>query len=296
MPKPVGWYIVTKSDSGVHKDGPYDAEQIEERIEKGDIDANTLVAHPEWTGKRAVPTRRIARFFDRIANINETNSLIPTARSLETKKNELTPVATKREETGIGRFMADGQDSGMVLKLVQRVQGICTKEECPLYMAIQQRPIANFSPDAVVLTNRRAIVFRQKILGRLEFRDVAWMNVADVHFKENMIGSTISIRGINGHVEMIDYLPKQQARKVYRIAQDMEEKMVEYRRERSMEEQRAGAASVVVNNDLGSLARDSAVKADDDLEKLTKLKQMLDQGLINQSEFDIKKQEILSRM
>ena len=161
-------------------------------------------------------------------------------------------------------------------------------------MAIQQKPIANFSPDAVVLTNRRAIIFRQKVLGRLQFIDVLWKDVGDVHFAENIVGSTISIRGINGHVEKIDFLPKPQARKIYRIAQDMEEKMVEYRRDRAMEERRAGAANVIVNNDLAALTNNAS--AGDDLEKLSKLKQMLDQGLISQPEFDEKKREILNRM
>lgn len=187
--------------------------------------------------------------------------------------------------------MADGQDPAMICKLAERVDGICTADENALYMAVQQRPIANFSPDAVVLTNRRAVIFRQKILGRLQFVDVPWLNVADVHMSEDILGSTVSIRGLNGHVEQVSFLPKAQARKIYRIAQDMEEKMVELRRERAMEEKRAGAMNVTVNNDLGGLASNLPRKAtgDDPVTALKSLKSMLDAGLIDQGEYDAKK-------
>lgn len=119
------------------------------------------------------------------------------------------------ERDGASRFMADGQNPAMIQKLLNRVQEICTSSEEPLYMAVQQRPVANFAPDAVVLTNRRAIIFRQKILGRLEFVDCTWLQISAIHMKENIIGATVSVKGHTGHVEVVDYLPKVQARRVY---------------------------------------------------------------------------------
>lgn len=54
-------------------------------------------------------------------------------------------------------------------------------------------------------------------------------------------------------MEEVSYLPKAQARKIYRIAQDMEDKMVELRRERALEETRAGATNVTVTTNLAIL-------------------------------------------
>jgi len=197
--------------------------------------------------------------------------------------------------SGIERFMADGQDPIMVIKLLERVQGICTKGEDVLYMAVQQKPVVNFSPDAIVLSNRRAIIFRQKILGRLEFIDVQWLYVANVHMKENILGATVSIQGTNHYMQAVSHLPKPQARMVYRIAQDMEEQMIEARRQRSMEETRAGAMSVTVNNATPTPAP-AAASSDDPLRSLQALYGMHQAGLISEQEFEAKKKDIMDRM
>ena len=291
-----GWYVHPPGNS--ERKGRFETPEMEDFAHNQMISAETRISHPRHTKGRIVDARRIARFFNIFSNITEENAL--TVYQSASKPPPVVSAISKRDEdvAGIGRFMADGQDPAMICKLAERVDGICTSEENALYMAVQQRPIANFSPDAVVLTNRRAIVFRQKVLGRLEFVDVPWLNVADVHLTEDMLGSTISLRGMNGHVQEVSYLPKTQARKVYRIAQDMEEKMVEVRRERSMEEKRAGATNVTVNNDLGNLANIPPEQgtSGDPLAALQSLKGMLDVGLITDEEYNSKKTQILDRM
>lgn len=193
--------------------------------------------------------------------------------------------------SSLSPFMGDGQDPQMIGKLLTRVQEICTASEDVKYMAVQQHPVANISPDAVVLTNRRAIVFRQKVMGRLDFVDVRWLDVKDVHVSEGVLRATLSIQGINGHVEKVEHVPKAQARKVYRIGQEMEEEMIEFRRERMMEEDRNRANSVVVNT---AVAPQPAPSGGDDLVgRLKQLKEMLEADLISQAEFDAKKSEIM---
>lgn len=183
----------------------------------------------------------------------------------------------------------------MVVKLHQRVTEICTREEILEYMAIQQRPVANFSPDAVVLTNRRIMIFRQKLLGRMDMADLQWMFCRDVRIKEDIMGATISVQATNGAVSSVDWLPKPQARKVYRIAQEMEEAMIELRRNRDMEERRSSATNIVVNAPNTSPPASAAPTADP-VAKLSQLKQMHDAGLITDEEFAAKKQDILSQM
>jgi hypothetical protein len=62
-----------------------------------------------------------------------------------------------------------------------------------------------------------------------------------------------------------------------------------------MEENRAGAANVVVHGPTEQMQPNAASTADvsDPLEKLTKLKKMLDAGLIEQREYDENKKRIL---
>lgn len=202
-------------------------------------------------------------------------------------------VPVQEQPNGLSRFMADGQNPSAIVKLSERVKQICTSSEEILYMAVQQKPIANLAPDAIVLTSRRAIIFRQKILGTMEFVDVLWQQVSNIHLKENLLGAVISITGSNGHSESVDYLPKDQARKVYRYGQEMEEKMIEWRRQRKMEEERNAADQVVVNTAVATPAV-IPTAAEDPVQRLAKLKSMLDAGLIDQSEFDAAKARILS--
>lgn len=298
-----GWYVILQIGDNTAEQGPHSFRDLEKMARDGRIDEWTKIAHPVHTKRRAVEARRITRLFDIFAQTHELTQLVPVSPKGERPKNELANLPQKRDEMGIARFMADGQDPTVIIKLAERIDGICTRDEQPLYMAVQQKPVANFAPDAVVLTNRRIIIFRQSMFGGLEFKDVLWLNVESVHFAENAVGATIIIREIEGPNEKIAYLPKPQARKVYRIGQDMEEKMAELRRERSMEETRAGATNVVVNNDLGSLVQNAVTQNgqlthdhDEDIAVLTKLKKMLDAGLIEQHEYDAKKREILDRM
>ena len=60
-----------------------------------------------------------------------------------------------------------------------------------------------------------------------------------------------------------------------------------------MEEKRAAAGSVVIQSPMHSAP---ALQAEDPMQVLATLKRMLDAGLIEQSEYDAKKTEVLSRM
>ncbi|MGY8769050.1 MAG: PH domain-containing protein [Pirellulales bacterium] len=218
-----GWYLVKIESSSNQKKklGPFTTKQIEEMATNGQLKETDLKAHPRHTKGKIIELKRIALFFDILRSTSEEKRLVATIQNpaqVVTSPMELNHQPQSRDETGIGRFMADGQDPAMILKLNERVEGICTSDEQALYMAVQSRPIVNFAPDAVVLTNRRIIIFRQKVLGRLKFVDALWLQVENVHMSEDFLGSTVSIQGVNGHVDQVDYLPKSQARKIYRIA------------------------------------------------------------------------------
>ena len=117
--------------------------------------------------------------------------------------------------TSITNYCEDGQDQALVEKMVSRVREICTSGEEILYLAMQSKPIANFSPDCVVLSNKRFIIYRVKMLGRVTFYDCLWKDSKNVHMKENILGAEISFESKSGRKETIDYLPKSQARKTY---------------------------------------------------------------------------------
>jgi hypothetical protein len=129
----------------------------------------------------------------------------------------------------------------------------------------------------------------------MDFQDYAWKDILDCHMKEGIIGATFSMKTIKGNMNMLDYLPKAQARKLYQFTQQKEEEMVIYRREHDLENKRAIAGGGITVN-AGTPISQNIEKKEDPLETLIKLKKLLDGEIISQTEFDIKKIEILSKM
>jgi hypothetical protein len=191
---------------------------------------------------------------------------------------------------------ADEQDPAAIRAVHERVSQILTAGEEILHVAMQNALTAmTTTPDSVVLTTKRFIIFRPKILGGAEFEDHIWRDLRDAKLEEGILDSKISLRTTEGLTLGMEHLHKTAARRVYSLAQQMEERMIEERRAREMEEKRAAAGGISIGAAAAQPAQPTAPK-DDPLEKLSQLKKMLDAGLITQQEYDTKKADLLSRM
>lgn len=194
------------------------------------------------------------------------------------------------------KFLNEEQDLKAVEKLLVKVNGLLTSGEQVEYIAVQKKPAINLSPDCIALTNKRIIFCRPRNLGlSMDFQDYAWKDILECHMKEGIIGATFSMKTIRENMNMLDYLPKAQARKLYQFAQEKEEEMAVYRREHDLENKRAIAGGGITVNAGPPILQNVELK-EDPLETLQKLKKMLDSEIISQTEFDIKKIEILSKM
>lgn len=198
------------------------------------------------------------------------------------------------------KFLNEEQDPKAVEKVLEKVSGLLTADEKVEYVAVQKKPAINLSPDCIALTNKRIIFCRPKSFGlSMDFQDYAWKDVADCHIKENILGATFMLRTVRNYTNTLDYLPKNQARKLYQFAQQKEEDMIDYRRQRDLEDKRAIAGGgIIVTTNVPSTQKEpvSEEKKEDPIETLQKLKTLLDNNLILQEEFDKKKAEILSRL
>jgi len=196
----------------------------------------------------------------------------------------------------IKELVTEEQDPKVIEKVLPKVQEYCTSNEEVQYIAVQKKTLGiNFSPDCIALTNKRIILIRPKSFGlSLDFKDFSWMNVADVHMKEGVFAATITIKTTSGQTDSMQDIPKAQARRLYRFAQEMEETKKEERRQRDLEDKRAVAGGGITINTPST--QPIAVAVEDPMEKLTKLKSMLDMGILTQAEFDAKKADILSKI
>jgi len=197
----------------------------------------------------------------------------------------------------IKKFLNEDQDPKAVEKITEKVNDLLTNGETVEYIAVQNKPTINISPDAIVLTNKRILFFRSKTFGLVtDFQDYLWKDVAESHISEAILGSTFKMTAITGFIETIDYIPKSQARKLYQYAQSKEEEMIEYRREKELEEKRATAGGITLNAQNDKPAEPSQAATEDPMETLLKLKAFLDNGLISVEDYETKKKEILDRM
>lgn len=194
------------------------------------------------------------------------------------------------------KFLNEEQNPKDVEKLLSKVEGLLTNGEEVEYIAVQKKPAINLSPDCIALTNKRIIFCRPKNFGlSMDFQDYLWKDVADCHIKEGILGSDFTVKTVRGHINILDYLPKNQARKLYQFAQSKEEEMQEFRRQRELEDKRAAAGGGIIVNTSNSTPP-SVEQKEDPVETLQKLKKLLDQQIISQEEFDSKKAEIISKM
>jgi hypothetical protein len=172
---------------------------------------------------------------------------------------------------------------------------ILTDGEISLATTVQQKPVVNLHPHSITVTNKR-VIKHQPHLFKATFQDFLWRDIVSVHLADHFFGSQIYFEFKSGHI-MGTHLPKNQAKKVYSIAQEKEEEWVEKRRIRKMEEVRAqsGANHIVVggNKEFQRVDSDGGVSI---RERLVDLQELLVDGLITQDEYQTKKAEILKRI
>lgn len=194
------------------------------------------------------------------------------------------------------KFLNEEQDPEIVRLVHQKVSEILTPGEEILYIAVQSRPLINFSPDSVILTSRRFIVYRPQIFGQVTFEDHIWRDLHDARLNEGVLGATLAMDTVRGTTLGVDYLPKSQARRLYAIAQEKEEQVLDERRLREMEEARAKAGGVIIHGSAMGQTQASPIPQNDPTQKLQQLKSMLDANLITKKEYDSKKAEIIASM
>lgn len=301
--------------------GPYTPKQVREFAEQGDLLPTDLIsfdqqkwglasglkglAFPENPSAMAEGAKTAGRlgkaFLSRIQGAAEkVGSKVSEINADRVAAKEQKSIKLAEKLSDFGRFLNDEQDPKIIEHTVPRILQFLTSGEELLYVAIQKKPVANIAPDCIALTSKRIVLFAVKLLGQLSFSDFLWRDVEDATMQEGLLGATFSVKVANGKRITVDYIPKTQARALYRYAQEMEEHALEERRNRMMEERRAAAGGVVVQNAFvppeANRTTTPTQPVDDPVESLRKLKTMLDADLITADEYTAKKAEILKRM
>lgn len=192
----------------------------------------------------------------------------------------------------IAPFLTEEQEPEVVQRVYDRLKTLLTRGEEVRYIAVQKPlNVADLTREILVLTNRRIMHYRPRVLGGGEFTDYIWRDIKRTELTEGTFRSTLLITAVNDDSIRFDDVPKEQARRVYAIGQEMEENVREELRIREMEEKRAAAGGIVLQNPTPS-----ATTPEDPMQALSTLKQLADANLITMDEYEKKKNEILTRL
>ena len=178
------------------------------------------------------------------------------------------------------------------IKALDTLQGVLTVGEKILCYAIQRRLFALFSRRVLVAaTNGRVIVISRGLLGGFSMRDFRWQDVADCKISTGIFGADLVFDFVSDMSCKVDGLRKEQASALYRHAQAEEQAWREKLRVREIEEMRARSGGVHIGSTPSGVTQSSPVSS-----RLAQAKQMLDDGLISDSEYEAIKARIVSEI
>ena len=200
-----------------------------------------------------------------------------------------------------------GNEPGLERPL-EHLRSILIPNETLEAWAIQRRVFA-LSHRRLLLaaTSGRLILLTRKLLGGFDVSDIRWQDLEEVTLRVGMLGADLLVRAGKATdfasqsaqgAQRIEFrgLRKDQAQAVYRICQAQDQAWREKRRVRELEELRARSGGIQVSG-AGSYTGGGTAAGQgqgDAVRRLQEAKQMLDNKLITDAEYEAIKARIVS--
>jgi hypothetical protein len=188
-------------------------------------------------------------------------------------------------------------------KALEHLNSVLVTGETIEAWAIQRRLFALTGRRILIAaTSGRFIKIKRGLLGGFAMIDFRWQDLGDAKIKVGIFGADIfmkiygsadlAISKDSNQVLVLSGFRKEQAEQIYRIAQAQDQAWREKRRIRELEEMRAKSGGVTIGTNAGNQTTGNA--SVDAAAKLQQAKQMLDNKLITDSEFESIKARIIS--
>jgi hypothetical protein len=191
-------------------------------------------------------------------------------------------------------------------KPLEHLRSVLIPNETLEAWAIQRRIFA-LSHRRLMLaaTSGRLILLTRKLLGGFDVAGIRWQDLEEVTLRVGTLGADLVVRagkatdfaslGAQGS-SRIEFtgLRKDQAQAVYRICQAQDQAWREKRRVRELEELRARSGGIQVSGGGGYAAGAGGAGQPDAVRRLQEAKQMLDNKLITDAEYEAIKARIVS--
>lgn len=232
--------------------------------------------------------------------------MISTIYKLKTKQKMI---------DNLKKILNEDQDPKAIEKITSKLENLLMSNEEVGYIAVQKKPAITVFPDSIVVTNKRIILCKPKNLGlSMEFMDYDWDDIAGTFVKEAFLGADFSFSTKTDLTHTVEYLPKNQARKLYTYAKEqldilkngvstnsnsiadasVEMEEVQTEEVTHFAEIMPAVQDTELEEPLPSHEKKlSEFNKDELFDKLNNYKKLLDNGLILQGEYDRLKNEIL---
>lgn len=220
------------------------------------------------------------------------------------------------------KILNEDQDPKAIEKITAKLDNLLMSNEEIGYIAVQKKPAITVFPDSIVVTNKRIILCKPKNLGlSMEFMDYDWEDVAGSFVKEGILGADFTFTTKSDLTHTVDYLPKNQARKLYTYAKEQLDRLknvcnsseimttaedVSLLEVEDVPTEEVTSFTEIMPIEPTIVVPDTEIEAElphekglKDLskeelfEKLQNYKKLLDNGLILQGEYDRLKNEII---
>ena len=124
------------------------------------------------------------------------------------------------------KILNEDQDPKAIEKISAKLESLLMKSEEIGYIAVQKMPAMTILPDSIVVTNKRIILCRPKNLGlSMEFIDYDWEDINASFVKEGILGAEFTFTTKSDVTHTMEYLPKNQVRKLYTYAKERLEEL-----------------------------------------------------------------------
>lgn len=201
---------------------------------------------------------------------------------------------------------SSAEGRGSVLKALDRISSILVPGEKIEASAVQRRIFALRHRRAIVIaTSGRCILMTRGFIGGFAMQDVRWQDVKDARIKVGVFAAEITIEALSApdlalseekRTLVFSGLRKDEAQAVYRVCQAQEQAWREKRRLRELEELRAKSGGFDIGAAHGAAPSNPQGSNDDSVARLQRAREMLEKGLIADSEYETIKARIIGSL
>lgn len=205
------------------------------------------------------------------------------------------------------------KNDSRIQKAIEHLSSVMIEGEKIESIAVQQRIYTIFPflfgngliphrRQIIAATSGRLIWMKRNIISGYDILDFRWQDIGEVFLQVGIFGSDLKIKfynstdlSLNKNYGVLRHLigfNKSMTQAIYRIVQFQDQSWREKRRIRGLEELRAKSGGINVGNQL----KESSPPTDNEnnIQKLKQAKQLLDENLISDSEYETIKAKIIS--